>query len=186
MGGKRIPLGAYIIYLFQQCGFELLDNIIWDKGEPQTSRHLNDGKFVPFYQRPANCYEHMFIFKKKGSPLRLNINKNMNDNIWSTNVQKIIPVFKIGRGGLNRYGHTAPYPKDIPKFSILCFTNEKEIALDPYAGSFTSGLIAHQLGRFGVGIEINDDYCNLAIKKAQDSNISVEIWQSEMQKPIHI
>ncbi|MHA2073291.1 MAG: DNA methyltransferase, partial [Candidatus Hodarchaeales archaeon] len=83
IGDKRVPLGAYIIFLSHLCGFELIDNIIWDKGEPQTSRHKNDGKFVPFYQRPANCYEHMFIFKKKGAELK--VSKEDNTWYWNSN-----------------------------------------------------------------------------------------------------
>ena len=51
MGEKRIPLGAYIILIFKKAGFELLDNIIWNKGEPQSQRHKNDGNFVPYYQK---------------------------------------------------------------------------------------------------------------------------------------
>ena len=39
MGDKRLALGAYLILLFRKSGFELLDNIIWNKGETQSNRH---------------------------------------------------------------------------------------------------------------------------------------------------
>ena len=35
-----------------------------DKGEVQSQRHKNDSKPYPFYQYPANCYEHILIFHK--------------------------------------------------------------------------------------------------------------------------
>ena len=44
MGNKRILLGAYTIHMFISAGFELVDNLLWDKGEPQSNRQKNDGK----------------------------------------------------------------------------------------------------------------------------------------------
>lgn len=172
MGERRVPLGAYTILLFQKAGFELLDNIIWYKGETQSNRHKNDGNYTPFYQKPANCYEHMFIFKKKG---KIRLNKNFNENILKSNVIKFTPVFKIGAGGVNRYGHTAPYPKLIPELSIKCFSNEKEIILDPYLGSGTSSIVAVENKRVGVGIELNEDYSKLALEKIRENNFKAEI-----------
>ena len=179
MGGKRIPLGAYIVLLFQKAGFELLDNVIWDKGEPQTNRHKNDGNNVPYYQRPANCYEHIFIFKKPGAKLKLNQNKKQ---LIDSNYQKFIPVYKIGPGGINRYGHTAPFPENVPLLSLQCFTNEGEIVLDPFLGSGTSVIAAAKNKRNGLGIELMDEYVQLSSKRANESGISVEIIDSTTGK----
>ena len=164
MGEKRIALGAYIMLLFKLAGFEALDNIVWDKGEPQSNRHKNDGKFTPYYQRPANCYEHIFIFKKKG-PLHLNIDSVKNK--LKRNIQTFSPVIKIAPGGENRYGHTAPFPQRIPELSLSCFTNEGEIVLDPYSGSGTTAITAALYNRVGIGIEKNPEYFALAMNKAK-------------------
>ena len=179
MGGKRIPLGAYIILLFQKAGFELLDNVIWDKGEPQTNRHKNDGNNVPYYQRPANCYEHIFIFKKPGATLKLNKNKN---KLINSNYSKFVPVYKIGPGKINRYGHTAPFPETVPLLSLQCFTNEGEIVLDPFLGSGTSIIVAQQHNRNGLGIEKKEEYVELSIKRAKQRDISIETIDSETGK----
>lgn len=173
IGDKRVPLGAYFIFLFHLCGFELIENIIWDKGEPQTSRHKNDGKFVPFYQRPANCYEHMFIFKKKGAELKVSKEDTW---YWNSNIQKMTPVIKIGKGGINRYGHSAPFPEDIPRFSILTFTNKKEKVLDPFSGSFTSAICAQKQSRTGIGIELSEEFIDLSVKRANQESIQIDIW----------
>jgi len=171
MGEKRIPLGAYTILLFQKAGFELLDNVIWYKGEPQTNRHKNDGNYTPYYQRPANCYEHMFIFKKPG---KLKLNEVINENSITSNIIKFTPVFKIFKGE-NKYGHTAPFPKKIPELSVNTFTNEEEIVLDPFSGSGTSAIVATLLNRVGVGIEINKEYVELSSSKAKEEGLSSEI-----------
>jgi DNA modification methylase len=63
-GKRKIPLAAYFIKIFEDCGFTFIDDIIWDKGEVQTSRHKNGNKPFPFFQYPCNCYEHILIFHK--------------------------------------------------------------------------------------------------------------------------
>jgi len=63
-GKRRIPLSAYFIKIFEEEGFTFVDDIIWDKGEVESKRHMNGGKNVPFYQYPLNCYEHILIFHK--------------------------------------------------------------------------------------------------------------------------
>jgi DNA modification methylase len=60
---KKIPLGAYFTVMMEQIGYQYVDNYIWDKGEPQSKRHLGNPPY-PFYQYPINCYEHILIFVK--------------------------------------------------------------------------------------------------------------------------
>ncbi|MBA7539577.1 hypothetical protein ES705_31857 [subsurface metagenome] len=190
MGEKRAPLGAYIIFLFLHSGFELLDNIIWHKGEPQSNRHKNDGNFTPFYQRPTNCYEHIFIFKKKGDLLR---NSNTNENLLEKNIQKFSPVIKIGKGGENKCGHTAPFPPELPLLSITCFTNPGVYVLDPYLGSGTTAITAYEKNRVGIGIEISKEYCDLSASFAFKKNIHVQyiklensLWKYRTLKPLKL
>ena len=168
MGEKRIPLGAYAILIFEKAGFETLDDIIWHKGEPQSNRHKNDGNYTPYYQRPANCYEHMFIFRKKG---KLKINQTKEEVKIKKNIINFTPVFKIGRNGENKYGHTAPFPKMVPLLSVSTFTNKGDSVLDPFSGSGTTAIVANSKNRTGIGIEMNPDYALLSIEKAKEEKI---------------
>ena len=174
MGQKRIPLGAYIIFAFKQAGFELLDNVIWYKGEPQSNRHKNDGNNVPYYQRPANSYEHMFVFKKLGAKLKLNSSKKQQ---ITNNLQKFIPVYKIVKSKgekINNYGHTAPFPEDIPRISMLNFTKKGDVVLDPFLGSGTTIFTSAKHDRIGAGIELNENYIKLSKKKIKEKS-SIEL-----------
>ena len=168
MGDTRISLGAYIIQTFKKAGFELLDNIIWDKGEAQSNRHKNDGNFTPYYQRPANVYEHMFIFKKPGKLIT-------SDNpLIKSNIVKFSPVIKINNKGVNKFGHTAPYPIELPNLSILTFTNKNDKVFDPFLGSGTTIISAILNNRYGIGAELDNNYFDLAKKMIKDkSNIYV-------------
>jgi DNA modification methylase len=63
-GKRRLPLSAYFIKVFEEEGFTFVDDFIWDKGEVQSERHKHGDKPYPFYQYPANCYEHILVFHK--------------------------------------------------------------------------------------------------------------------------
>lgn len=175
MGEKRILLGAYTVHLFTSAGFELLDDILWDKGEPQSNRQMNDGKFTPFYQKPMNVYEHMFIFKKPGA--RTTVNKNITDVLpknWDKNIVNFKPVFKINCNGENTLGHTAPFPEDIPNFVARVFTRSKnDIVLEPFAGSGTSMIAATKADVKSLGIELSEEYVDLSIKIGKENNINI-------------
>jgi len=60
---RKIPLGAYFIIMLEEIGFEFIDDYIWNKGEPQSKRHLGNPPY-PHYQYPVNSYEHILVFRK--------------------------------------------------------------------------------------------------------------------------
>ena len=74
---------------------------------------------------------------------------------WRKDIIEFSPVIKINSKGKNTLGHTAPFPYDIPEFAINMYSYKGEKVLDPFAGSFTSVIVAKQFNRIGIGIEIN-------------------------------
>lgn len=60
---RKYMLGAYFTVMLEEIGFQVVDDYIWDKGEPQSKRHLGNPPY-PFYQYPVNCYEHIIIAVK--------------------------------------------------------------------------------------------------------------------------
>ena len=73
------------------------------------------------------------------------------------------PVFKINNKGENTLGHSAPYPVEIPEMAVRYFSFPGDIVLDPFAGSFTSIIVANNLNRIGIGCEINKEMYKDAI-----------------------
>lgn len=213
-GKRRLPLGAYFAKIFEEEGFTFVDDLIWDKGEVQSERHKHGNKPYPFYQHPANCYEHILIFHKHRldttrypCPIcgTLKVNGNTQSEIglqswecknsecfirsksnrgkrfslktimtqsrqlkehsiqeefikkWRRDIVNFSPVIKINSQGKNILGHTAPFPKNIPEFAVRMFSYKGETVLDPFAGSFTSAIVAKALNRIGIGIEKNKE-----------------------------
>lgn len=74
---------------------------------------------------------------------------------WRRDIVRFSPVIKINSKGENTLGHTAPFPEDIPEFAIRYFSYQGDIVLDPFAGSFTTPIVAQRMGRIGIGIEMN-------------------------------
>lgn len=70
------------------------------------------------------------------------------------------------------YNHPAPFlVKDIQKL-ISMFTKKEMRVLDPFCGSGTTLLASTLLNRYGIGIDLNTEYRNLAIDRLSKKNIN--------------
>lgn len=58
--------------------------------------------------------------------------------------------------------HSAVFPEDLPEWFIKLFTQEGDWVLDPFMGSGTTARVAQRMGRNAVGIEILQQYYDLA------------------------
>jgi len=84
---------------------------------------------------------------------------------WRRDIVNFPPVIKINSKGENILGHTAPFPEDIPEMATLFYTYSGEIVLDPFAGSFTTAIVAAKHNRIGIGIELNKDLFHESVLK---------------------
>jgi site-specific DNA-methyltransferase (adenine-specific) len=65
--------------------------------------------------------------------------------------------------------HSAVFPVALPAWFIELFTVEGDLVLDPFMGSGTTAVAAVQLGRKYVGIELMQEYCDIASKRIADT-----------------
>tara|TARA_Y100000310_G_scaffold254068_1_gene261097 strand:+ start:237 stop:1445 length:1209 start_codon:yes stop_codon:yes gene_type:complete len=123
-----------------------------------------------------DCFERSKSNRGKRFSLKTNIVQDLSNRKeneiprdlikkWRKDILKFSPVIKINSKGENKLGHTAPFPEDIPEMAVQFFTYKGDIVLDPFAGSFTSAIVANRLGRIGIGCELRKDLFEDAIKK---------------------
>lgn len=89
---------------------------------------------------------------KVGSGFGKNISNWTNrDKAYPTNVLQLATE-------CSNKNHSAAFPSHLPEWFIKLFTSERDVVLDPFAGSGTTLKIARRMNRHSIGIEINKEY----------------------------
>ena len=72
-----------------------------------------------------------------------------------------------GKSTMDKYAfeHPAMFPEALARDHILSWSNPGDVVLDPFNGSGTTMKMAKENGRRGIGIEINEKYCDIAVKR---------------------
>lgn len=63
--------------------------------------------------------------------------------------------------------HSATFPRALPAWFIRLFTDAGDWVLDPFVGSGTTSIVARELGRHSLGIDLHPSYCAQARKELQ-------------------
>ena len=61
--------------------------------------------------------------------------------------------------------HPTQKPISLLERIIKASSNEGDVVLDPFCGTFTTGYVAKQLGRGFIGIEIQEDYFKIGLRR---------------------
>jgi len=64
--------------------------------------------------------------------------------------------------------HSATFPSSLPSWFIKLFTKTDDLVLDPFLGSGTTSISASLLGRNSIGIEILQEYYDIAIERFRE------------------
>lgn len=175
------------LYFRDECDFNLHDTMIYRKKNPMPYRH---NRYQP-------CFEYMFILSK-GKPKTFNVllepTKNAgvssrlnqrqtggditNGNgkgkpVKDTKYRDNIWEYGVGSGvtTTDRYAfaHPAIFPEKLAEDHILSWSNPGDIVLDPFIGSGTTAKMAALNGRKYIGIDISEEYCELARKRVAEA-----------------
>jgi site-specific DNA-methyltransferase (adenine-specific) len=171
--GSSFKQGLYAM----ECGFNLHDTMIWNKGGFSAVGALK--------VRYAPVFEYMFVLSKGKvgafNPIKDKPNKWAGDtrkhsmNRHADGSTKPSKGYTLGEFG-QRYNvwdmpaqrqrgegnHPAPFPLPLANDHIISWSNEGDTILDPFMGSGTTGVAAKNLGRNFIGIEMDADYFAIA------------------------
>jgi site-specific DNA-methyltransferase (adenine-specific) len=163
---------------FMDCGFNLHDTMIYEKAQAVFGSNL--------------CYlqsfEYMFVLSK-GRPAALNLirdRKNARSGVESMGAGGLAPdgskaprvrkemkslgkrknVWRYGVGGGNT-SHPAVFPLQLAADHIKSWSNPGDLVYDPFLGSGTTAKACTELGRYYIGSEISNEYCEIANERLQ-------------------
>jgi len=100
---------------------------------------------------------------KVGSGFGKNVSKWIGrDKVYPTNVVHMATECS------NR-GHSAAFPVNLPRWFIKLFTQPGDWVLDPFVGSGTTAIAAKNLGRNYIGIDVNEEYCQVSRERVVET-----------------
>ncbi len=75
--------------------------------------------------------------------------------------------------------HSATFPVALPEWFINLFTEENDLVLDPFNGSGTTCVAAKQLNRRYLGIDTNQEYCDISRLRLENGMAKNKIGSKE-------
>lgn len=177
--------------IFLDNGFSLWTKAFWRKYSAQRAM-LAQGNL---YYRNMKARDtilaanvgFVYVYKKKGdcelikaSDITLAEWADWADGVWN-----------ISNSGI---GHSTPFAEELIKRIIKLWSCPNDTVLDPFAGCATVNKVAIENGRNAIGIELNKEFYDLAIKERLskwddsvfDSNDSVEAMKERFNKQLLI
>ena len=168
---------------FKEIGFNIHDTMIFRKRNP-----------VPqiYRKRYNNEFEYMFVFSKgfvsthnpimvpclhAGLELNGTTYKNyskheqkrekMASPVKEEKIKGNIWEYVVGKNLEDQEAkdHPAPFPCELARNHISSWSNEGDLILDPMCGSGTTCKAAQQLKRNYIGIDISQEYCEIALNR---------------------
>lgn len=137
-----------LAFALQAAGWYLRTDIVWNKPncQPESVR-----------DRPTRSHEYVFLLTKE--------ERYFYDieAVKGPNGRRLRTVWDIKTQAYQEAsGHFATFPPALVEPCIRSTTRPGDLVLDPFVGSGTVAVVAAELGRRFIGIELNPDYLALA------------------------
>ena len=100
--------------------------------------------------------QRKLIDYRKNPPQPYNAEK-LPGNVWNFNrVRFKMPEYE---------NHPTQKPEALLERIVKASSNPGDIVLDPFAGSYTTSVVASKLGRICIGIELNEEYYEIGLRR---------------------
>lgn len=132
----------------------IINDIIWFK--PNAPPLIQKNRFVPSTELIWVASKSKRYYFNYEMSVKLSNGKQMR-NLW------VIPAER------HKTSHPTEKPEKLLERIILIGSKEGDIILDPFMGSGTTGVVAKRLNRNFIGIEIDENYFEIAQKRIEST-----------------
>ena len=160
-GGQQ-SVGADLTTIAKKIGYKYHSTIIWNEGN--ISRRTAWGSWLsasaPYVIAPVELI--VILYKnnwKKNGKRQSDITKDEFIG-WTNGLWTFPGQSKKGAGG-----HPAPFPVELPRRCIKLFSFVGDVVLDPFMGSGSTMIASILNNRKGIGVELDNEYCEIAKKR---------------------
>lgn len=153
-----------LAFALQADGWYLRSDVVWHKpnGQPESVK-----------DRPSRNHEFIFLMTKSQryyydhhavkEPTLNGGSTRSRRSVWSINTEAFPEA------------HFATFPRALVEPCVLAGSKPGELVLDPFFGSGTVGEVCLQHGRSFVGIELHEEYAEIAKRRIARARGRVEV-----------
>jgi len=166
-----------VMRCLQELGYKVLNTITWQKTDPPPNlscRYFNFSTELIIWARKFEKKPHKFNYE---TMKLLNGGQQMTD-VWR------IPAVSLWEKQQGK--HPTQKPLRLLYRIILASTNEGDTVMDPFNGSGTTGIAANLLRRKYIGIEQDEQFCELSMRRRQaleDENTRKKLFDKMRSTP---
>jgi DNA modification methylase len=182
-GQRHLYVKDLTIAHVRQWGWRFVDEFCW--------RKTDNGVPGGWGNRFKNAWEPIFHFTRSGGEIKFRPEAVSHPSESVFDYSPDTPRSNSGSGLLGEHprregmarpsnvieakteasqgSHSAPFPLAVPEFFIKAFSDAGDIVFDPFLGSGTTVVAAARLDRAGYGIEISPAYCDVVLRRMQNT-----------------
>jgi len=191
--GGRIYFSAEVWMVMKEIGFGFFGIVDLEESSPHRSKTTAWGSWMspsaPYIYNPKECV--ILAYKKKhkkdvkGTPQWEGEYQMVpNEKIEGEFRKKLVydekdkkDFISLVYGQWNYFADTqqktkATFSLDIPYRAIKILSYKEDVVLDPFNGSGTTCLAAEMLGRPWIGLDISENYCEVARERIKEYRIN--------------
>ncbi|RPD37555.1 site-specific DNA-methyltransferase [Candidatus Liberibacter solanacearum] len=170
--------------MLQNLNFWILNDIVWRKSNPMPNfrgRRFQNAHETLIWASPSP--------KSKGYTFNYDALKAANEDVQMRS-DWLFPICSGAERLRNKDGeklHATQKPESLLSRILTSSTKPGDFVLDPFFGSGTTGAVAKKLGRSFIGIEMEQDYIDIATKRIESvkplGNIELTVLTGKKDEP---